>query len=137
MATRYKPTFDERVKEYVDSPLMVQRFRHEQYTSAQIRGNFGNYRTIVNIKAKDVEGVCDCPSELQPCKHLHALRETWNKRPDSFFNLDEWLVALRKEPQETLVEAIRNMILNSPHLLTIFGVSGFEDDEPEFDDYYD
>ncbi len=91
----------------------------------------------MNTKAKAVEGVCDCPSELQPCKHLHALRETWKKKPNSFFDLDEWLIALRNEPQETLVESIRNMILDSPHLLTIFGVSGFEEDEPEFDDYYD
>ena len=30
MATRHKPTFREPVKEYVDSPLMTQRFRHEK-----------------------------------------------------------------------------------------------------------
>ena len=52
MATRQKPTFEERVQEYVDSPLMTQRMRHEKCISAQIRGNFGVYRTTVDFKAK-------------------------------------------------------------------------------------
>lgn len=137
MAARQKSTLEQRVKEYVDSPMMTQRFCHENYVSAQIRGNFGAYRTAANIKGKKVTGECTCPSELWPCKHVHALRATWDKNPDSFFNLDDWLTALPKEPKETLVEAIRNMVLHSPSLLTVFGVPGFEDDESEEDDYYD
>lgn len=137
MATRHKPTFEERVREYVDSPMMTQRFRHEKYVSAQIRGNFGVYRTTVDLKAKKkLTGECTCPSELWPCKHVHALRATWDKNPDSFFNLDDWLAALPKEPKESLVEAIRNMVLHSPNLLTVFGVPGFEEDESDEDDYY-
>ena len=136
MATRQKPTFEERVQEYVDSPMMLQRMRHENCVSAQIRGNCGVYRTTVDFKAKDVTGECTCPSELWPCKHVHALRATWDKNPDSFFNLDAWLAALPKEPKESLVEAIRNMVLHSPNLLAVFGVPGFEEDESEEDDYY-
>jgi hypothetical protein len=137
MATRHKLTFDERVQEYVDSPMMTQRMRHENCVSAQIRGNCGVYRTTVNLKAKKVTGECTCPSELWPCKHVHALRATWDKNPDSFFNLDDWLAALPKEPKESLVESIRNMVLHSPTLLTVFGVPGFEEDESGEDDYYD
>ena len=137
MATRQKPTFDERVKEYVDSPMMTQRFRHEKFVSAQIRGNFGAYRTTVNIKAKKLTGECTCPSDLFPCKHVHALRATWDKNPDSFFNLNDWLAALPKEPKESLVESIRSMVLHSPALLTVFGVSGFEEEENDEDDYYE
>jgi hypothetical protein len=47
---------------------------------------------------------------------------------------------LTTEPKEALVEAIRNMVLHSPSLLTVFGVPGFEeeaDDEYDEDDYYD
>jgi hypothetical protein len=137
MATRHKLTFDERVQEYVDSPMMTQRMRHENCVSAQIRGNCGVYRTTVDLKAKKVTGECTCPSELWPCKHVHALRATWDKNPDSFFNLDDWLAALPKEPKESLVESIRNMVLHSPTLLTVFGVPGFEEDESGEDDYYD
>jgi hypothetical protein len=137
MANRQKPTFEQRVREYVDSPLMTQRFRHEKYISAQIRGNFGVYRTTVAFKAKKVTGECTCPSELWPCKHVHALRATWDKKPGSFFNLDDWLAALANEPKESLVEAIRDMVLHSPNLLTLFGVTGFEEDESEEDDYHD
>jgi hypothetical protein len=141
MATRHKPTFDDRVKEYVDSPMMTQRLRHERIVTARIDGNFGVYRTTVDLKAKKLAGECTCPSEVWPCKHLHALRATWKKNPDSFFDFDNWLAALAKEPNETLVEAIRNMVLHSPSLLTVFGVAGFEefgdDDEYDRDDYDD
>jgi hypothetical protein len=137
MATRQKPTFDERVQEYVDSQMMTQRMRHENCVSVQIRGNCGIYRTTVDLKAKKkVTGECTCPSDLWPCKHVHALRATWQKNPDSFFNLDDWLAALPKEPKESLIEAIRSMVLHSPSLLTVFGVPGFEEDEGEEDAYY-
>ena len=136
MATRQKPTFEERVQEYVDSPMMTQRMRHEKCISAQIRGNCGVYRTTVEFKVKKVTGECTCPSELWPCKHVHALRATWDKNPASFFNLDDWLAALPKEPKESLIESIRNMVLHSPNLLTVFGVPGFEEDKSDEDDYY-
>jgi hypothetical protein len=138
MTTRHKPTFEDRVQEYVDSPMMTQRMRLEKCISAQIRGNCGVYRTTVDFTAKDMTGEFTCPSELWPCKHVHALRATWDKNPDNFFNLDDWLAALPKEPIESLVEAIRNMVLHSPNLLTVFGVPGFEEDkgEGEEDDYY-
>ncbi len=129
MASRQKPNFEERVKEYVDSPMMTRRLRHEKCVSAQIRGNFGSYRTTVDLKAKKVKGECTCPSELQPCKHIHALRATWDKKPESFFNLDDWLEVLPKQSKESLVEAIRNMVLDSPNLLAVFGIPGFEEDE--------
>jgi hypothetical protein len=137
MTTRQKPTFEERVREYVDSPMMTQRMRYENCVSAQIRGNCGVYRTTVDLKAtKKVTGECTCPSDLWPCKHVHALRATWNKKPDSFFNLDVWLAALPKEPKESLIESIRNMVLHSPTLLTVFGVPGFEEDAEDEEDYY-
>jgi hypothetical protein len=137
MATRQKSTFDDRIKEYIDSPLMIQRLRCEDSVSTLIRGNFGSYRTIAEIKSAEVVGECSCPSELVPCKHIHALRATWNKNPASFFNFDTWAAELPKESKATLVEAIRNMILHSPSLLSVFGVSGFEIDESQRNDYYD
>jgi hypothetical protein len=136
MATRQKPTFEERVEEYVDSPMMTQRMRHEKYVSAQIRGNFGVYQTTAVSTGKKVNGECTCPSELWPCKHVYALRETWDKNPESFFNFDEWFTELPKQSKETLVEAIRNMVHHSPNLLTVFGVPGFEEDEDGEADYY-
>jgi hypothetical protein len=37
MPTRQKPSFEDRVQEYVDSPMMTHRLRHGKYVSAQIR----------------------------------------------------------------------------------------------------
>jgi uncharacterized Zn finger protein len=136
MATRQKPDFDERVQGYVNSPIMTQRLRHEECISAQIHGNFGVYRTTVDLKSKKVTGECSCPSELWPCKHVYALRATWDKNPESFFNLDDWLVELPKQSKESLVEAIRNMVIHSPSLLTVFGVPGFDQDENDDAEYY-
>jgi len=127
MAARQNPSFDERVAEYVDSPLVTQRVRFGKQVSARIEGNYGTYRTCVS-QSKKVTGECTCPSELWPCKHVHALRATWEANPSSFFNLDDWLKKLAEEPKATLVEAIGNMVVEFPALLSVFGVPGFEEE---------
>jgi hypothetical protein len=139
MATREKPTFDDRVAEYVNSPLMTQRLRFGKQVSARIEGNFGIYRTRVT-QTKKVDGNCSCPSELWPCKHIHALRATWEANPESFFDFDSWLKKLADEPKVSLVEAISNMVAANPGLLSVFGVPGFEDEEnceDDDDEYYE
>jgi hypothetical protein len=135
MATRQKPTFDDRVAEYVDSPLVTQRLRHGKQVSARIEGNFGVYRTQVT-QSKKLVGDCSCPSELWPCKHIHALRATWAANPNSFFDFDAWLKKLADEPKESLVEAIGNMVLACPTLFSVFGVPEFEEEKDE-DEYYE
>jgi len=136
MATREKPSFDERVAEYVDSPLMTQRVRFGKQVSARIAGNFGAYRTQVS-QAKKVTGECNCPSEIWPCKHVCALRKTWGANPESFFDLDAWLKKLAEEPKASLVEAIRNMVVAEPGLLSVFGVPGFEEEADGEAEYYE
>jgi hypothetical protein len=134
MAAPKKPSFDDRVKEYVDSPLMMHRVRFGEFVAARIAGNFGDYRAEVT-QSKAIEGQCTCPSELSPCKHLHALRATWETNPNSFFDLEAWITELALEPKESLVEAIRNIVIADPAMLSIFGVPGFEpidEDDPEY-----
>jgi hypothetical protein len=139
MATRQKPSFEQRVAEYVDSPLMTQRVQHGKQVSARIAGNYGVYRTqvVCSKKSKKLTGECTCPSELWPCKHVHALRATWEANPESFFDLDGWLKKLAEEPKASLVEAISNMVVAEPGLLSVFGVPGFEEEaEDDEDEYY-
>lgn len=135
MAARDKPSFEQRVAEYVDSPLMTQRVRFAKQVSARIAGNFGAYRTQVT-QSKKLTGECTCPSELWPCKHVHALRATWEANSKSFFDLDDWLKKLANEPKASLVEAIGNMVIANPGLLSVFGVPGFEDEDDDEDEPY-
>jgi len=135
MATRDKPSFEQRVAEYIDSPLVTQRVQHEKQVSARIKGNFGTYRTCVS-QSKKLTGECTCPSELWPCKHVHALRATWEANPKSFFDLDDWLKKLAGEPKATLVEAIGNMVAAYPALLSVFGVPGFEEEADAYEEEY-
>jgi uncharacterized Zn finger protein len=135
MAARKKPSFDDRVAEYVDSPLVTCRVRYGKKVSARIQGNYGVYRTFVAPDSKKLTGDCSCPSEILLCKHVHALRETWNANPKSFFDLDAWLKQLSRQSKEELVESIGMMVVEAPELLGLFGVEGFEvgDDEPYYD----
>ncbi len=135
MATRQKRSFDERVAEYVDSPLMTQWVAYGKHISARIAGNFGAYRTQAS-RSKKLTGECTCPSEIWPCKHVYALRATWEANPGSFFNLDSWLKKLADEPKASLVEAIRNMVVEFPQLLSVFGVPGFEEESEDDEEYY-
>jgi hypothetical protein len=134
MARRQRPTPEQRIAEYVDSPMMTQRIRFGKQISAQILGNYGVYRTQAG-QGKKVTGECTCPSDWWPCKHVHALRETWKANPHSFFDLDQFFAELFEQPKATLIEAIEQMIVASPEMLQFFGVPGFEDDDDEEDEY--
>lgn len=125
MATRQKPTFDDHVAEYVDSPMMTHRFRCGKQLSARIQGNFGSYHTQAKL-AKKVAGECSCPSEIWPCKQVYALRATWDESPDSFFDLDAWLKDLSNQSKAELIEAITRIVKEYPETLGVLGVEGVE-----------
>lgn len=106
---------------------MLQRVKRKKQLSARILGEYGNYRTTCRI-SKNIQGTCSCPSEINPCKHILALRETWNVDPDSFFDMDKFLKELEAQPQEWLVEMIGSIISHFPECLSVFRIPGFEDD---------
>jgi len=130
MAKRQKPTPEQRIAEYVDSPLMTQRVRFGKEISVRISGNYGVYRTWTKLTKKE-NGECTCPSDWWPCKHIHALRETWNRNPQSFFDLDQFLAELFERPKAELVEAIGQIVKQSPEFLRVFGIAGFEEEDDE------
>lgn len=122
---------ERRIAEYVDSRRMTQRLRNGDVISALIQGNYGDYRTEAKVKGKKVEGECSCPSEYWPCKHVQALRRTWEKKPESFLDLQWFLDELKGCSQEQLIAAIGRMVEVWPEHLAGFGVPGFEVEEEE------
>jgi hypothetical protein len=136
MAKRQTQTLEDRIAPYVNSPLMTQRVRSGKEVSARVEGNFGIYRTKTTLGKKE-DGDCTCPSELWPCKHIYALRETWKLNPHSFFDLDQFLAELSEEPKVKLIEAIAQIVTRSPEWLSVFGVLGFEEVDEEEDDESD
>jgi hypothetical protein len=134
---RAKPSAEARIAEYVDSPAMTHRLRQGKLVSARIAGNYGSYRTQAEL-GKKVTGACSCPSEYWPCKHVHALRKTWDVNPESFLDLKWFLKELGSQSKDDLVKAIETMVEQRPENLSLFGVPGFEiddDDEKEDEDY--
>jgi hypothetical protein len=122
----------DRIAQYVNSPLLTHRVRFEDQLTARIDGNYGVYRTTASLKNEYED--CTCPAEMRPCKHILALRKTWEVNPGSFFNLDDLLAQLPKQSKQELIDLIGRMILRSPDLLGLLGVPGFdgaEDDEED------
>jgi len=136
MAKRQTRTMKDRIAEYVNSPLLTHRVRLGKELSVRVAGNFGVYLTTTTLGQKEV-GDCTCPSELWPCKHIYALRETWKRNPHSFFDLDQFLAELSEEPKVKLIEAIAKIVTRSPEWLSVFGVPGFEEEDEEDDDESD
>lgn len=132
MAPRRKPTPEQRVAEYVDSPRMTQRVRYKKQLAARVLGNYGIYRTQAKLTKKP-SGDCTCPSELWPCKHVKALRKTWDVNPESFFDLDEFLKELAKRPKAELLKALGDIVMEWPECLSVFDVPGFDEEEDEED----
>lgn len=136
LAKSRKVIQEDRAAEYINSSLMTQRLRYKKQLSARINGRYGTYRTQVRL-ARAVDGECTCPSEWWPCKHVRALRSTWEKHPDSFLDLEQCLGQIATRPKARLVDMICRMVLMSPQCLVVLGVPGFEEkaDEDEASDY--
>jgi hypothetical protein len=120
----------ERAQEYVDSPDMTQRLVHGRLISAQIAGNYGIYRVTLEL-GRQPKARCTCPSDYFPCKHVHALRLTYELAPESFFDVAAFLEQLASQPTPQIVRAIRDLILAYPPALGFLGVDGFESPDPD------
>ena len=132
MPHRDDPAF-ERAHEYINSPRMRQRLVHGKQLSAQIDGNGGIYRTYARLGSSE-EAACTCPSDLWPCKHIHALRATWETDPESFFDLGQFLKSIGTKPKAELVDALRRVLVAYPECLSVFAVPGFGPGEDLVDD---
>lgn len=127
-AKRSRPTFSDRVAEYVNSSRLGQRLKIGGTVRCVVDGYNGRYRTSVTLGPKGIkEAACSCPSELYwPCKHVAALAETYRQAPDTFFDLDGFLEGLRGRPQRELVAMMRAMIASESRILAALGIEGFE-----------
>ncbi len=125
----------DRAAEYIDSPLMRRRLRFKGRLSVEIDGNFGLYRTEMRT-GKKFDGSCTCPSEEWPCKHLRALKATWEKNPGSFLDLQALLNDLSTKSSDELAELIGQMAMLAPETLSLCGVEGFDDEDNE-EQFYD
>ena len=114
----------DRIAQYVNSPLLTHRVRFEDQLTARIDGNYGVYRTTASLKNQYED--CTCPAEMRPCKHILALRETWEVNAGSFFNLDDLIAQLPKQSKQELIVLIGKMIMHSPAVLELLGVPGFD-----------
>jgi len=113
--------------EYIDSNLTTQRLRDGRRLSARIDGWHDVYRTRVRLHRR-LDGDCTCPSDIQPCKHVRALRATWERNSDSFFDVRAFLRSLDAYEKPQLIEAIGRIIAAFPPALGVLGVPGFDAD---------
>lgn len=119
--------------EYIDSSLMSQRLRHDRHVSALIDGRYGVYRVQAKVTRR-VDGDCTCPSDMWPCKHVRALRATWEQNPSSFFDVRAFLRSLNTRDKAELVDAIGRIVASYPQALALLGVQGFDDEGDDSND---
>ena len=120
--------------EYVDSPMMTKRLMFGQSVSAEIAGRHGDYRTQLKLVRKP-NGDCTCPSDYWPCKHVRALRATWEMNPESFFDVAAFLRGLDTREKAELIETIGTIVVAFPQTLGLFGIAGFDEtDDDDGDD---
>jgi hypothetical protein len=119
--------------EYINSSLTTQRLRDGRQLSARIDGRYGTYRTTVRLSRR-LDGDCTCPSDIQPCKHIRALRATWEPNPDSFFDVRAFLRSLDGYEKPQLIEAIGRIIAVFPPALGAFGVPGIAVEDADVDE---
>jgi uncharacterized Zn finger protein len=127
-------TWEARVDEYVDSRRMRERLKRGSTITCAMEGSYGTYRTRTNLR-KRADSSCTCPSEISPCKHVEALRETYKLRPRSFCDVNAVMNKLAKKNREEVLATIEAMIVRAPAALGALGIKGFEGRvEDEFED---
>ena len=131
MAKQPNTTRVDRIAQYVNSPLVSHRVRFDDQLAARIEGSYGVYRTTASLSGGPED--CTCPAEMRPCKHILALRETWEVNSSSFFNLGDLIAQLPKQTKQELIELIGTMIMHSPAVLELLGVPGFDGAEEDDD----
>lgn len=119
--------------EYIDNPMMTKRLRFSRTVSAEIAGRYGDYRTRLRLTRK-LDGDCTCPSDYWPCKHVRALRATWEANPDSFLDVEAFLRGLDAREKAELIETIGKIVAAFPQTLGLFGVAGFDENEDDGDE---
>lgn len=120
--------------EYIDSPMMTKRLRFGRSVSAEIAGRYGAYHTRLKLVRKP-NGDCTCPSDYWPCKHVRALRATWEMNPESFLDVDAFLRGLDTREKAELIETVGKIVVAFPQTLGLFGVAGFDEiDDDDGDD---
>ena len=118
--------------EYVDSPMMTKRLRFGGSVSVEIAGRYGDYRTRLKLTRK-LDGDCTCPSDVLPCKHVRALRATWEANADSFLDVEAFLRGLDARGKAELIETIGKIVVAFPQTLELFGVAGFDETHDDED----
>jgi hypothetical protein len=121
-------TWEARVAEYGDSPLLFHRIRLGDTISCEIDGSEGVYQ-VAAVPAARGTFSCTCPSEIQPCKHIAALRETFARRPDSFYDAGALLKRIERKTAAELRGLIRDAIIASPGFVAAIDPTAFGDDE--------
>ena len=98
-------------------------------------GRYARYRVQTRIDTPDhKKNSCTCWSEYFPCKHMHALVQTYQKRPQSFVDVEPVLAPLQTKSAAELLNIIQHMVEIAPTALHALGVKGFEeklDDEED------
>lgn len=118
-------SWEERVREYVDSDRMVHRLHADGTLSCTILGNYGVYHVEVREASEDgwLEGRCTCPYDRGPCKHMDALRRTHERRPGSFTDLADVLDGLADLSRDQILDRVAEMIRRAPETAAALGDS--------------
>ena len=74
---------------------------------------------------RTLDGDCTCPSDFLPCKHIRAIRVTWETNPASFFDVAAFLRSLDSADKATLIETIGEIVVAFPQTLGVFGAAEF------------
>lgn len=126
-----KRTLGDRIAEYVNSELMTHRIKIGTMLICQIKGNFGIYQTSFDLGKKGEKTGCTCPAEYWPCKHSHALAETYRIAPETFIDIEDVLKKIQNKTKSELLEIIKKMIQRAPECLSVLGIGKFESDEED------
>lgn len=102
--------------EYVDSPLLRERVKRGGVLYCRVDGNFGTYATSSQVRA-DSASACTCPSELSPCKHVAALRRTFEVNPQSFLDVASVKRRLARLSRAALAAALASVAFEAPAAL--------------------
>ncbi len=121
----------------VNSPRLLKRLKDGDELSCTFYGYGASITCSVSAHRFSLQDLCTCDATYF-CRHSAALVLTYLEKPETFLDLDEFLVNLSRVPRAELEEKLRHLIGRYPgSSLEALGQEGFDPaevlDEPEDD----
>lgn len=115
---------------YYESAQIFDAVVFHNKLSARVGNYFESRQVRVEMHGKEITSFCTCEDGKQMCIHAVALLYAWVNDAADFMDLETVLLDIGKLEKARLVEIVKNILQQQPHLAHLF----LQNEKPDWDE---